>query len=103
MHRRASSLAQNLFFGASIPVATCVLNKARPDARRSKVVFVDTAQHLCFRQGKAQRFLDREHISKIVEAYEAFEDVHRFAHVADLEEIKTNDFNLNISRFVDTM
>ena len=95
-------LAPNLFFGASIPVAICVLNKAKPEARRGKVLFIDAAQQGYFRQGKAQNFLDREHISKIIEAYEAFEDVDRFAHVADLEEIKTNDFNLNISRYVDT-
>ena len=38
----------------------------------------------------------------MVAAYRAFEDVERFAHVADLEEIESNDFNLNISRYVDT-
>ena len=38
----------------------------------------------------------------VVEAYRAFEDVDRFAHVADLEEMASNDFNLNISRYVDT-
>ena len=44
----------------------------------------------------------QEHIDKIVAAYRAFEEVERFAHVADLEEIEANDFNLNISRYVDT-
>ena len=44
----------------------------------------------------------REHIDRIVEAYQAFEDVERFAHVADNDEIEANDFNLNISRYVDT-
>ena len=38
----------------------------------------------------------------MVEAYRAFESVDRFAHVADLEEMEANDFNLNISRYVDT-
>ena len=95
-------LAPNLFYGASIPVAICVLNKAKPAARRGKVLFVDAAQEGYFRQGKAQNFLDREHIDKIVAAYGDFEDVERFAHVADLAEIEANDFNLNISRYVDT-
>ena len=95
-------LAPNLFFGASIPVAVCVLNRAKPAERRGKVLFVDAAQEGYFRQGKAQNFLDREHIDKIVDAYQAFEDVERFAHVADLDEIEANDFNLNISRYVDT-
>ena len=95
-------LAPNLFFGASIPVAICVLNKAKPAERRGKVLFVDAAQAGSFRQGKAQNFIDPEHIARIVEAYQAFEDVERFAHVADLDEIQANDFNLNISRYVDT-
>ena len=95
-------LAPNLFFGASIPVAICVLNKAKPAERRGKVLFVDAAQEGCFRQGKAQNFMDPEHIGSIVEAYRAFEDVDRFAHVANLEEMASNDFNLNISRYVDT-
>ena len=95
-------LAPNLFYGASIPVAICVLNKAKPAARRGKVLFVDAAQEGYFRQGKAQNFLDREHIDKIVAAFRGFEDVERFAHVADLAEIEANDFNLNISRYVDT-
>ena len=93
-------LAPNLFYGASIPVAICVLNKAKPSERRGKVLFVDAAQEGYFRQGKAQNFLDREHIEKIVAAYRGFEDVERFAHVADLAEIEANDFNLN--RYVDT-
>ena len=95
-------LAPNLFFGASIPVAICVLNMHKPAERRGKVLFVDAAQEGYFRQGKAQNFIDPEHVDKIVEAYRAFEEVERFAHVADLDEIAANDFNLNISRYVDT-
>ena len=95
-------LAPNLFFGASIPVAVCVLNRDKPRERQGKVLFVDAAQEGYFRPGKAQNYIDPEHIEKIVEAYRAFEDVERFAHVADLDEIQSNDFNLNISRYVDT-
>ena len=95
-------LAPNLFSGASIPVVICVLNKAKPADRRNKVLFVDAAQEGGFRQGKARNFIDQEHIDRIVKSYGAFEDADRFAHVADLAEIEENDFNLNISRYVDT-
>ena len=95
-------LAPNLFSGASIPVAICVLNRAKPAERRDRVLFVDAAHEGSFRQGKARNFIDPEHVDRIVKAYEAFEDVERFAHVADLDEIESNDFNLNISRYVDT-
>ena len=95
-------LAPNLFYGASIPVAICILNKAKPPERRGKVLFVDANQPGYFRAGKAQNVLEPEHIAKIVEAFRAYEEVERFAHVAELEEIAANDFNLNISRYVDT-
>jgi type I restriction enzyme M protein len=95
-------LAPNLFYGASIPVAICVLNRAKRPERAGKILFVDAAQPGYFRAGKAQNYLDPEHIRAIVDAYRAFQDVPRFAHVADLTEIEANDFNLNISRYVDT-
>ena len=95
-------LAPNLFFGASIPVAICVLNRDKPRERRGKVLFVDAAQEGYFRPGKAQNYIEPEHIEKILGAYRAFEDVDRFAHVAGLEEVQANDFNLNISRYVNT-
>lgn len=95
-------LAPNLFNGASIPVAICVLNKAKLPERRGKVLFVDAAQEGYFRPGKARNYLDDEHLEKIVAAYREYRDVPGFAHVADVAEIETNDFNLNISRYVDT-
>jgi type I restriction enzyme M protein len=95
-------LVPNLFSGASIPVAICVVNKAKSAERRGKVLFIDAAQPGYYREGKAQNYLDGDHIEKIIAAYRAFEDAPRFAHVADLAEIEANDFNLNISRYVDT-
>ena len=95
-------LTPNLFSGASIPVAICILNKDKPASRRGKVLFIDAAQRGHFREGKARNYLDREHITGIVEAFNAFEEVPSFAHVADMAEIETNDFNLNVSRYVDT-
>ena len=62
-------LAPNLFFGAAIPVSICALNRAKPAARRGKVLFVDAAQYGYYRPGKAQNFLDREHIDSIISAF----------------------------------
>ena len=95
-------LAPNLFYGASIPVAVCILNKRKPPERGGKVLFIDAAQPDYFRAGKAQNLLDPVHVSSIVEVFRAYTEVERFAHVAHLEEIAANDFNLNISRYVDT-
>ena len=84
-------------------MAICILNKDKPPERRGKVLFVDAepARLLPRRQG-AERARTRSTPRKIVEAFRAYEEVERFAHVADLEEIAANDFNLNISRYVDT-
>ena len=95
-------LTPNLFSGASIPVAICILNKHKQPERRGKVLFIDAAQPGYFRAGKARNYLDREHVTKIAAAFGAYGEVERFAHVADLDEIRSNDFNLNISRYVDT-
>lgn len=95
-------LAPNLFTGASIPVAICVLNRAKPPQRRGKVLFVDAAQSGYYRPGRAKNYLDPENIDAIVRACREFDEIPRLAHVADLEEIRGNDHNLNISRYVDT-
>ena len=95
-------LTSNLFFGATIPVVICVFNKQKPPERKGKILFIDADQKGYFRQGKAQNHLDDEHIQKIAAAYHSFEEVERFAHIADMEEIEENDYNLNISRYVDT-
>ena len=95
-------LTPNLFYGAAIPVAICVLNKDKPPERRGKVLFIDADQEGYFLKTGPKNSMERDHINKIAAAYHAFKEVDRFAHVADLEEIEDNDFNLNISRYVDT-
>ena len=95
-------LTPNLFNGATIPVAICILNRAKPPERRGKVLFIDASQEGYFRAGRAKNFLDREHLDAIVKTYLDYQEVDRFAHVADMKEIRDNDHNLNISRYVDT-
>lgn len=95
-------LTDNLFQNAAIPVAICVFNKSKPLERRGKVIFIDADQEGFYRAGRARNYLDDEHIERIVGAYDGFADIERFAHVADMSEIADNDYNLNISRYVDT-
>ena len=64
------------------------------------VLFIDASKD--FIKGKNQNKLSQENIDRIVETYKKREDVEKFAHVASFEEIKENDFNLNIPRYVDT-
>ncbi|HDR6245955.1 TPA: type I restriction-modification system subunit M [Bacillus cereus] len=86
----------NLFFGTSIPTAVIILKKNRTTR---DVLFIDASNE--FTKGKNQNKLSKENIDKIVETYKRREDVEKYAHIATFDEIKENDFNLNIPRYVD--
>lgn len=99
-------LPANLFFGTGIPAAILIFNKGK--AENKNVLFIDASQH--YESGKNQNKLSDAHIAQIVQTYRDFragklsEGVaqEKFAYVATFEEIKANDFNLNIPRYVDT-
>jgi type I restriction enzyme M protein len=94
-------LAPNLFYGTGIPACILVLRAkgAKPPERRGKVLFINADAE--YRAGRAQNYLDPEHIQKIVAAYRRFEDIPAFATVVAHEDLAANDFNLNIRRFAD--
>ncbi|MDY7964736.1 type I restriction-modification system subunit M [Bacillus thuringiensis] len=87
----------NLFFGTSIPTTVIILKKNRTNR---DVLFIDASNE--FIKEKNQNKLSKENIDKIVETYKKREGVEKYAHVATFDEIKENDFNLNIPRYVDT-
>lgn len=90
-------LPANLFYGTSIPTTILVFKKNRTT---KDVLFIDASND--FEKGKNQNRLTDEHISKIMETYEKRESVDKYASVVSFEDIKANDFNLNIPRYVDT-
>ncbi len=98
-------LPANLFFGTGIPAAILVFNKAK---NSNKVLFLDSSQQ--YDNGKNQNRLNENHIEHIVDTYRQFNTgklklgviEEKFSYVATFEEIKENDFNLNIPRYVDT-
>ncbi|MFD6996390.1 N-6 DNA methylase [Streptomyces mirabilis] len=100
-------LAPNLFYGTGIPACVLVLRppgQRRPD-RRGKVLFINADRE--FHAERAQNVLLPEHIEKIVSTFhsfqddEIFEDAEGFARAVDREDLKENDFNFNIRRYVD--
>ncbi|MCE5221784.1 MAG: type I restriction-modification system subunit M [Clostridium sp.] len=93
-------LPQNIFYGTGIPAAVIVINKNKPEDRRNKVLFIDGSNDFV-KDGNKNRVRD-EDIDKIVKAYDEYIDVEKYANVVDIEAIKENDYNLNISRYVDT-
>ncbi|MBM6942109.1 MULTISPECIES: type I restriction-modification system subunit M [Collinsella] len=90
-------LPANIFYGTGIPTTILVFKKNRTT---KDILFIDASRE--FEKAKNQNRLTEGHINKIVETYQKREDVEKYAHVATLDEIRENDYNLNIPRYVDT-
>jgi type I restriction enzyme M protein len=90
-------LPANLFFGTGIPAAILIFRKGRTT---TDVMFVDASRE--FEHGKRQNRLRAEDIEKIAATVRAESDVERYANRTSLGQLKENEFNLNISRYVDT-
>lgn len=93
------ALPSKLFFGTGIPVAILIFNKNKSDNHKNKVLFVDAEKD--FEEGKNQNRLRKKDIEKIVSAVEGYRDIEKYARVVDLKEIKENEFNLNVRRYVE--
>ncbi|MCX4241339.1 class I SAM-dependent DNA methyltransferase [Paraliomyxa miuraensis] len=93
-------LPPNLFYGTGIPAAVLVLARGKEEERRGKVLFVDASRE--FREGSNQNYLREEDVGRIAKCVAGFEDVEKYARVVEVGEIEKNDWNLNISRYVDT-
>lgn len=90
-------LPANLFFGTGIPAAILVFKKNRAN---NDILFIDASRE--YEKGKNQNNLTDEHIAKIFDTYKNRSEIEKYSHVATLEEIQENDYNLNIPRYVDT-
>ena len=90
-------LPEKLFYGTGIPAAILIFKKHKSD---DSVLFIDASRE--FKSGKNQNNLTEENIAKIIETYRARESVDKYAYLATLQEVKDNDYNLNIPRYVDT-
>jgi type I restriction enzyme M protein len=98
-----------LFYNTGIPASIWVINKNKPKHLINKVVIVDASGE--YKEGKNQNeLLEVPHVKKIVDAYDHFvleaavetPVSEKFARLVDLKEIEGNDYNLNISRYIDT-
>jgi type I restriction enzyme M protein len=91
-------LPANIFYGTSIPTCILVFKKCRKDD--DSVLFIDASSE--FEKGKNQNLLSDEHVQKIIETFLSRETIYKYSYAATLEEVKENDYNLNIPRYVDT-
>jgi type I restriction enzyme M protein len=93
-------LPEKLFYNTGIPASIIILNKSKSKGLKNKVIFVDASKE--YQAGKNQNSLSAKNIEKIVSAFDALVSVDKFMRIVDLDEIKENDYNLNIARYIDT-
>ncbi len=91
-------LPANLFYGTSIPACILVLKKCR--VHDEDILFIDASRH--FEKSGNQNTLTDEQVEKIVDTYRKRKAMDKYAHIASLDEVRENDYNLNIPRYVDT-
>ena len=91
-------LPSNIFYGTSIPTCILVFKKCREHS--DNILFIDASND--YEKAKNQNYLTNENIEKIIDTYANRKEIEKYSHIASLDEIKENDYNLNIPRYVDT-
>ena len=90
-------LPSNIFYGTSIPTCILVFKKCREHS--DNILFIDASND--YEKAKNQNYLTNENIEKIIDTYANRKEIEKYSHLASMDEIKENDYNLNIPRYVD--
>ena len=92
-------LGGNIFYGT--PLAPCIMvyKKEKLAEKKDKVLFIDASDQV--RVGRAQSYLEPEHVNQIFEWFNNYDDVENYVKVASKEDLKENDYNLNIPLYVE--
>jgi len=94
-------LPEKLFYNTGAPGAIIVLRRNKPTDRRGKILFINASnEYIKHPTVRKLNSLPDENIKRIAEAYKNFKDIEGFAKVVSLEEIKANDYNLNVTLYV---
>lgn len=92
-------LPPKLFYNTGIPACVVAINKNKPEHLRNKILFINADRE--FGEGRNQNYLRPEDIEKIVTVFDAKKDIPKYSRLVDIKEIRDNDFNLNVRRYVD--
>jgi len=92
-------LGSNIFYGASLSACLLVFRAQKEKKKSKKVMFIDAADQV--RTGRAQNFLEPEHIQNIYNWYLGYADVKDHVKVVCIDDIKANGYNLNIPLYVE--
>jgi len=92
-------LGPNIFYGTQLAACVLVFRKKKKPARKKKVLFIDASAQV--RVGRAQNYLEPEHVNTIYKWFRDYKDVENHVKVASLEDIESNEHNLNIPLYVE--
>lgn len=92
-------LGPNIFYGTQLAACVMVFKQLKEEEKKEKVLFIDASEQI--RVGRAQNYLEKEHVEQIFTWYRDFKDVENYVKVATQEDLKENDFNLNIPLYVE--
>lgn len=97
-------LPAGLFQTTGIPVAIMIIDRSREvggvNEAKKDILFIEASKE--YKPGKAQNTLTEENIEKIYNTYAERQEIEKFSRKVSFKEIEENDFNLNITRYVDT-
>lgn len=92
-------LGPNIFYGTSLAACVLVFKQNKEEDKKGKVLVIDASDQI--RVGRAQNHLEPEHVKQIYQWYSDYQDVENYAKVASFDDLKENDFNLNIPLYVE--
>lgn len=92
-------LGPNIFYGTQLAACVLVFRQNKETEKKGKVIFIDGSEQV--RVGRAQNFLDTEHVNQLFSWYKDYKEVENYVNVVDLDVITENDFNLNIPLYVE--
>ncbi|MCB1159180.1 MAG: SAM-dependent DNA methyltransferase [Leptospiraceae bacterium] len=92
-------LGANIFYGTQLAACVLIFKQKKEKKKQRKVLFIDASEKI--RVGRAQNFLDPEHVNEIYKWYKDYKDVENYVKVVELSEIQENDYNLNIPLYVE--
>ena len=92
-------LGPNIFYGTQLSPCILILKNKKEDNRKNKVLIIDAYDQI--RVGRAQNYLEQDNIKKIFEIYSAYKDLENFAKISSIKDIKANNYNLNVSLYVE--
>ena len=92
-------LGSNIFYGTQLAACVLVFKQIKEDQKKKKILFIDASDQV--RVGRAQNFLEPAHVQQIYSWVNAYQDVENYVKVAEFDDVKENDFNLNIPLYVE--